>query len=400
MIHLFLFDVDGVLVETRAYLKALQDTVSYFSRQMAVGDHPPTEAEVGGFEASGLTSEWDSGPACVGALLLERLRREPALPLPAHWSDALAALAASPLAIPRPDYGLLAQWVGHRLSGHTSPAQAARAVLWDEFQTIRGLDEPSRAAVAALLETLLGRTHDFYHAPVTRYFQHLAIGSQAVAETYGVAPDFETVAYLQRFDRPLLRPEIRSRLAEVTEDRSVRIALYTARPSRPPDGVNGRLTGYSPEAEMAQSLVGLEPWPVIGRGKVRWLAHQTGEDVEGLTKPSPVQALAAIGAAWSGQEVAALDAALALHQGCLRPPLDELGPATVHVFEDSNSGLGAVARAVEALQAAGISIAWQPYGIAPNKSSKAAALGAEGVAVYPSVNEAVLAVLSGLQREI
>jgi hypothetical protein len=394
VIHLFLFDVDGVLVETLAYLKALQDTVSHFSRQMGVGDHSPTEEEVEGFEANGLTSEWDSGPACVAALLLERLRREPSLPLPARWPDALAALAASPLAMPRPDYGLLARRVGQRLSEGGSPARAARAVLWDECQAIGGL-ESSRAAVAALLEALLGRTHDFFHAPVTRHFQHLAIGSQAVAETYGVAPDFESAAYLQRFDHPLLRPEVRDRLGEAARDGTVRVALYTARPSRPPDGVDGPLTGYSPEAEMAQSLVSLEPWPVIGRGKVRWLARQVGEDLEGLTKPSPVQALAAIGAAWSGQEVAALEAALALHrQGRLRPPLADLGPATVHVFEDSNGGLQAVARAVEALGAAGVPIVWQPYGIAPAKSAKAAALGAGDVAVYPSVNEAILAALA------
>ena len=394
MIHLFLFDVDGVLVETRGYLRALQDTVAHFSRQMGVGDHPPTEEQVRGFEAHGLTSEWDSGPACVAALLRERLRREPSLPLPAHWPDALAALAASPFPLPRPDYGLLARRVGERLPEWTSPAQAARAVLWDEIRAIGGLGR-SRVAAAALLETLLGRTHDFFHAPVTRHFQHLAIGSRAVAETYGVDPDFESTAYLQRFDQPLLRPEVRDRLKEATEDGPIRVALYTARPSQPPVNVDGPLTGYSPEAEMARSLVGLEPWPVIGRGKVRWLAWQVGEDVEQLVKPSPVQALAAIGAAWSGQEVAALEAALALHrEGRLRLPLADLDSTTVHVFEDSNSGLEAVARAVEALQAVGIPVAWQPYGIAPAHGSKAAALSARGIAVYPSVNEAILAVLS------
>ncbi len=464
MIHLFLFDVDGVLVEARGYLKALQDTVAHFSCRMGVGDHPPTEEEVRGFEANGLTSEWDSAPACVAVLLLERLRREPSFPLPADWPDALAALAASPCPLPRPDYGLLARRVGERLpewtgpaqvrrpfalvqadpvpgrrpgpvgaSGrlglprrygpqggedtltgdgarlcaspatprrdgetHAGPAQAARAVLWDEAQTIRGLGH-SQAAVAALLDTLLGRSNDFYRAPVTRHFQHLAIGSRAIAETYGVAPDFNSEAYLQRFDRPLLRPEVRDGLKEMTEGGPIRVALYTARPSLPPLHTDEPLTGYSPEAEMARSLVGLEAWPVIGRGKVRWLARQAGEDLERLVKPSPVQALAAIGAAWSGQEIAALQAALALlREGSLRPPLAGMGPATVHVFEDSHSGLEAVARAVEPLQAAGIPVAWQPYGIAPAHGSKAAALSARGVPVYPSVNEAVLAVLSRL----
>lgn len=149
---------------------------------------------------------------------------------------------------------------------------------------------------------------------------------------------------------------------------------------------------------MARALVGLEPWPVVGRGKVRWLARRAGEDVEALVKPSPVQALAAIGTAWSGHEAAALEAALALHRtGTLRPPLDAVGPAVVHVFEDSHGGLHAVARAVEALQAAGAPVDWRPYGVAAPEGPKAVALRARGVPVDPAVNEAIVTALSEIR---
>lgn len=393
---LFLFDVDGVLVESLGYLRALQDTVAHFSRQMGVGDHPPTEEEVRDFEANGLTSEWDSAPACVGALLVERLRCGPSFPLPGHWPDALAALAACPYPLSRPNYGFLARRVGARLDGSASPAQAVRAVLWDEIQAARSLGAFG-ASLHALLETLLDQTHDFYHAPVTRHFQHLAIGSQAIAETYGVAPDFDSPAYLHRFDRPLLHPEVRDSLKEAIAGGLIRAALYTTRPSRPPANYGERLPGYSPEAEMARSLVGLEPCPIIGRGRMRWLARQVGEGVEALVKPSPVQALAAIGAARSGEEAAALEAAWELHcNGRLRLPLAGLDSVTVHVFEDSSGGLEAAARAVTALQAESVPIAFQPYGIAPARSSKAAALSAWDIPVYPTVNEAALAALSRL----
>jgi len=396
VIHLFLFDVDGVLVDAQAYLKALQDTVAHFSRRMGVGDHPPTEEEARAFEAHGLTSEWDSGPTCVAALLLERLRRGPSIPLPPHWPDALSILAAHPYPLPRPDYAGLARRVGECLRGRASSAQVARAVLWEEAQVIPGL-EPVRSAVAALLDALLGYTRDFFRAPLTRHFQHLVIGSRGVAQTYGVVPDFDSPAYLRRYDRPLLTPATRARLAEAAASKQVRVALYTARPSLPPAEADGPTLGYSPEAEMARSLVGLEAWPLIGLGRLRWLARQAGEEVERLIKPSPVQALAAIGAAWSGQEAAALEAALALHHdGELRPPLADLGPVTLHVFEDTTGGLEAVERGIEELLAAGAAIAWRPYGIALADGPKATALAARGVPTYPSVNEAILAAMGSI----
>jgi hypothetical protein len=412
MIHLFLFDIDGVLVDARAYQKALRDTVSHFSRLMGLGDHPPTGAQVRAFEANGLNSEWDSGAACVAALLLERLRREPAFALAPRWPDTLSALATHPCPLPPPDYAALAKKIGARLGG-LSPAQAAHAVLWDEAQAIPGLD---CSRLAPLLEALLGQVHDFYHAPVTRHFQHLVLGSQAINQTYGVSPDLQSPAYLRRYDRPLLTPATRALLFEKIASGQVRAALYTTRPSLPPtDAENEPVTGYAPEAEMAQELVGLETWPLVGRGRLRWLARRAGEELGSLElgsllKPFPVQALAAIGAAWSGQEKAALTAALALHrQGKLIPPLADLEPVTVHVFEDSPGGLQAVELGVEALRAAGLTISWQPYGIARAGSPKAATLAARGAPVYPSINEAVLdaetrisvdRILLGLDRQI
>ncbi|MDY6877656.1 MAG: hypothetical protein SWK90_15850 [Chloroflexota bacterium] len=393
MIHLFLFDVDGVLTDAHGYLKALQNTVAHFSRRMGVGNLPPTEEEARAFEAYGLTSEWDSGPTCVAALLLERLRQDSCPPLPPHWPAALSLLATHPHPLPHPDYTALAQRVGQHLDGQTSPAQAAYVTLWDQVEAIPSL-EAHRPTLSVLLDTLLGHTNDFFRAPITRHFQHLVIGSQGVTETYGIAPDFASPAYLHHYDQPLLTPNTYARLHEASIGKQTRIAIYTARPSLPPVEVNESTNGYSPEAEMARSLVGLEAWPLIGLGRIRWLAHQAGERVERLIKPCSVQALAAIGAAWSGQETAALDAALALHRdGELRPPLTGMEPVTLHVFEDTTGGLEAARRGVEELRTAGLAIEWQPYGITPADGPKAAAMAARGVPTYPSVNEATLAAL-------
>lgn len=396
MKHLFLFDVDGVLVDAQGYLRALQDTIGHFSRAMGLGDQSPSEREVRVFEANGLTSEWDSAPMCVMALLIARLRQTPLVQLPASWPDAFSTLAARPTpggSFPRSDYAGLANQVGLRIQAGLSPARAVCAVLEGEMETDPRLT-PARSTLAALSEALLGHTHDFYRAPMTRYFQHLVLGSQAIAKTYAVPPDFDSPPYLSLYDRPLLEPTARTQLHAHMADGQVRGVIYTLRPSLPPADANTQTTGYSPEAEMARALVGLESLPLIGQGRLRWLALQTGEPLNELVKPSPVQALAAIGAAWSGQEGAALGAALRLHRTeTLKPPLAGLEPVTVHVFEDSPGGLRAVERGVEALRAAGALVSWQPYGVVSPGSPKAAALTEQGMPVYPSVNEAVMAAL-------
>ena len=389
--HLLLLDVDGVLVAPRAYMKALQDTVSHIARQMGLGEYPPTEEDRQAFEANGLSSEWDMGAAVVGVLLLERLRQDPSLHLPGEWGSAVQFLAAHPCPLARPHYVALAEKIGTHVSQGLPPAQATREALWEEALAIPDLSR-SLSALSGLLDTLFSDTRSFYRSPVTRVFQHMAIGSAAVARTYGVAPDVESPAYLKLFDQPLLAPDVRQKLEQSGE--AVRLALYTLRPSLPPVEAGDQGLGYAPEAEMARGIVGLEKWPLIGLGHMQWLAQRNGTSLGSLVKPAPVQALAAIAAAWSGQEMAALQAALSLHrEGRLEPPLTTLQQAVVHVFEDTCEGIASVQRAVELLQTVGIETSWQAYGIAPASSSKAAALVGCGARIYPSVNEAITTML-------
>lgn len=390
MRHLFLFDVDGVLVEARGYLRALQDTVAHFARRMGVGDPRLTEDEVRAGEAHGLTSEWDSAPAYILTLLIERLRREPSLTIPARWEDALTVLAARPLPLPHPDYPALVARVGARRADFGETGPAVRAVLWDDAQS---LSAAQQEAVGAILDELLGDTHNFDRAPITRHFQHLVIGSEGVAKTYGVAPSFEARPYLLAHDVAELSSESAARLRDAAESGRIAAAIYTARPSLPPRGITASANGYSPEAELAQDLVELAGWPLIGLGQLQWLAARCGGLVAQMVKPSPVQALAALGAA-VGPETAALEAAWDFHTtGNLRGPLADLNATTVHIFEDTVGGMRGVRSAVELLQAAGVDIRWRPYGITPATGAKAEAMAAQGIPTYRSVNDAVAAAL-------
>jgi hypothetical protein len=191
-------------------------------------------------------------------------------------------------------------------------------------------------------------------------------------------------------------------------DAHIGAAIYTARPSLPPADADISALGYSPEAELARSALGLEALPLIGLGRMHWLAQEMDTETARLVKPSPVQALAAIGAAWSGHEARALKAAFALYRaGNLKPPLAHLVsedvPIRVSVFEDTVTGLRAVQQAVEILREAGLASAlYQPYGIAPQGSAKAKAMEALqnlsglSIPVYDSVNTAIDAALASV----
>jgi hypothetical protein len=394
--HLFLFDIDGVLVNPQGYLKALQDTVAYFTRLIGVGELPPTEQEVRALEAQAITSEWDSAAICISYDLLQRLRCDAPPSLPADWAAAFSALAAAPCQLRRPDYAALAERIGARITPGTGIAEAARAVLWQEALGSEEL-APLLPPLAQLLGQLLGHTYDFYRSPVTRRFQHLVVGAQRVQEVYGIDPEVEAASYLEMFDTPLLSKELRLRLHEAAASGLIRAALYTARPSLPPPEAGLSSTGHPPEAEMARSLVELEGYPILGLGSLNWLAAQTGEIVEHLVKPSPVQALAAIGLAACGEQKPALRAAHTLHtKATLEEPLAALRSPTIHVFEDAPSGLAASRRAVDALTQAGLNAELRAYGISPGEGPKHRALQEQGIPAYPSINDALATALNGV----
>ena len=56
---IILFDVDGVLVENRAYRAGIQRTTEYFAQRLGLAAAPPSDADIDVFEAESITVEWD-----------------------------------------------------------------------------------------------------------------------------------------------------------------------------------------------------------------------------------------------------------------------------------------------------------------------------------------------------
>ncbi len=348
----FLIDVDSVLVRPLGYRESLRATMNHFGLRMSQleGAISPTYAEIDAFEAHGFTSEWHSIPLCLAACL------EAAGVWRETFDATVAHIAREGVRLPRLDYTALVREIARPGSGKLPAHQALEAFL--------ARTPPEAAPVLhELLEDITS-----IDAPATRVFQHYVIGSDAFRETYSEAPDFEGDSYLATRDESMMTDKARRQLI----DSDVPYAIYTARPSHPPPGVP--VLGYSPEAEMALRLVSLEGVPLVGLGHTVWLAAQVGAHPDALVKPSPVQAYIAIGAAWTGDIQAGLDAARALFEH--GEPGDALASmrgerVRVTVFEDTPTGMQAVIDAGERLRAAGLDVQVRGVGIAPDDEAPA-----------------------------
>lgn len=368
---LVLLDVDGVLVHPVGYKDALRATIDIIAAQMGLAIPPITDDEIAVFEACGITNEWDSGAMCASALLLSALAMRPDLHR-ATLTDTFAAIRAAGLTLPRPDFTIEARALAASHADGHHPAQAHLARLATRTD----------AATLPLLQALLGNVYDVLRAPITHLFQTHTLGSARFLETYGAQAPVETESFLTTRDRALLAPDSRDRLIAWAQQPAHGATVFTARPSlRPADlasdtAPGNSITGFAPEAELAMELLELNGHiPLIGQGRVGWLAWQNGREAADYVKPSPVQALAAIGAAASGHEMESLVAAAALvERDTLTGPLAELRDQAVRVivFEDSTGGIRATRGAVEHLQRAGVNASFAAVGISPNADKRAA----------------------------
>jgi len=402
---IILFDVDGVLVENRAYWAGIQRTTEYFSRRLGLVARVPSEADIEVFEAESITVEWDSCAVVAAALLLERLGAEArsargrarlaALATSAAPRDLWAFLAALPARAALKsslDFAALARRVGAaaRATGWL-PACAALAFFLED---LKAQDQIPPALAQPLLEHLLGQVYAIDDSPAMQVFQNYVLGHAQYAEHYGLAPHVEGGALLQELDQPSLRRELAAAVLEGRAQGRFYPVVFTARPSRTPAEAGGFERGYTPESEMGAELVGLGSLPVMGFGKLAWWASQVGRDGSQLVKPSPVHAMAAIGAARSGLEVEAIKAALAAVRGDqIRYPLSACAGEDVHVFEDSPSSLRGVSQAVEHLNRLGLRLTLTRHGVAPAGSPKRATLAEAADCVHEDINDGLLQIL-------
>jgi hypothetical protein len=385
----FLFDVDGVLVEPHGYRLSTKATIDFFAGRMGLSGMYPGEDTIALLESISMTSEWDMVPICLAAILDAIQAQAPDLFLPADLFAACDAIRACPALVrpPRVDYPRLVGILGPEY--RPGMVYSGLALQLNRSAPAAGKQRPfPHLGDSPLLETLLADSRAL-ETPTTRIFQHFSLGSQVFAQSYHLQPEFESISYLQTYDRPILNADLRDELLRRWKAGSLDLAIYTLRACRPRQG-NGRIhLAYGQEAELVVESVGLAGLPLIGYGEVAAAADRLGVLPDSLCKPSPVHALGAILAALTRQEQASLLAAESLirsGEAADFPVLPE--ELEIHVFEDSPGSVRSVCHAGELLARLGGRVRVHPWGIATNPA-KVAALQDAGATIFPDVNQAL-----------
>jgi hypothetical protein len=394
--NILLFDVDGVLIEDGGYYAALIKALDYFNLLFGASPIVFSAPDRDRFQSRGYVNEWDLCPLCAGTLIVETLARHPDLALrPAPFEDFLRQFRT----VRVPQLKDVAQPYLEQIDqARGKPVERARDVLLNALAQLP-LRDDTRTATENLLREMFSQTHDVDRATVTQIFQEFVIGSELYAESYHLPPRFNEPSVLITEDRSLISAESKQKLAEWTQADRAQVCVYTARPSLPPADDPDHIphTGYSPEAELGMQLLAMD-YPLIATGRVQWLAAKVNVPFESVTKPAPIQALAAIGAAITHEEANSLVAAHALmSRGELIGPLAHLKHQTAHVWivEDGILGMQATDGAIDLLKRSGLDVHSHAIGIAVG-GPKAEALAPLSEIVLANVNEAIAYVESSL----
>lgn len=391
--NILLFDIDGVLVEDRGYRAGVVATVNHYSRLMEQGDRAPDPETIEVFHAHGYTNEWDICPMAIGVLITSALQVAPELDLTSAPLDEFVKQFRS-IDLGPIDYR---EWIVATEDRSGRPSERALAALVDRLTDLP-MSDSTRASLAFVLSKLLTDPYDFFNAPVTQTFQEYVLGSSLFEEVYRVPSRLEAPSLIYDEDRAFLNAAARQTLLDMMSNADAHVCIYSARPSLPPSDVVDWLVsggkapvGFSPEAELAMQLVELSELPLIAMGRMQWLAQRVGSKVEYLTKPAPVQALAALFTALTRRESESLESAYRLvSEGESVKILASLTdqPIDVWVVEDAALGIHSALGAIDLLRKSDVDARLRALGVSRG-GPKADVLRELCETIVPTVNEAI-----------
>jgi hypothetical protein len=373
---ILLFDMDGVLLESRGYHLALQETIRRIAAALGFRDGTIPVDAIAAFEAGGITSEWDEAAVATAALLKAAWSEEPDLELPTSLANSPSYSKQSRAL---PDFESVAKTLATPELIELHPLERAARLFLNT-----GRHNPNQERI--LKDLILGArlaedslTH--------RTFQELVLGSAEFESTYGLAAELHCDSYLLKYDRSNLSTDESAALRNWMNSPGQTAAVITSRPSSPPEGVFS-----TPEAELGTKLVGLDGIPILGWGGMCWLGLQRLTNPQSFLKPSPVHALAAIRRATGESQENALTAAADLVDKKNNADWFQFNKAEVYIFEDTPGGVKSLLCAQAVLSEVGISIQACTCGITTHLV-KSQALVDNGARVFPSLGQALQTVL-------
>lgn len=347
---ILLFDMDGVLIESHGYHRALQQTIAWMGDALGYRQVQLSDDDIALIESFGISSEWESAAICSALLLADARSHDHDIDLPER------------LPAPRAAHGRQAPPL-RRFFEQLGPLSDSRSALAEIENSLPSLD--GYASDADLMREFLqsARSPD---SVTHRTIQALVLGPDAYRETYGTAPDLEAESYLATHDRATLDPARQAELRAWLAEDGHAAAVFTNRPSAPPaDHLD------PPEAQIGAELVGLAQLPIVGSGDLGWLALREDQPLYHFLKPSPVHALAALQRALgAGQEQALLQALRRARQQDDAEAWQPLAGSQVWAFEDSAKGLDSVQAAAENLAELGLPLELNLIGVSPHPDKR------------------------------
>ena len=358
MTKIILLDIDGVLVQPRGYRAALRATVQRF-----VGNSHVDEDLLTYLEKRGISSEWDMAPLIIAA----------------YWDDVLSRSSIDNLS---EDIIIASKQIQEQ------KIDPLNKLTFPEFDLVVG-QYPAETAFRAgyfahvpelLKKNLLMDSRNVHKSVTMRTFQHFTLGSKKFEETYQLSAEFETESFLLTEDKANISKENIARLIQPNHF----LSAFTARPSGVPRESIESSIGYAPEAELALELVGLTGIPLMAFGKLEYIAAQHRLDPAALVKPSPFQALAGMLAAWTGNELEALNAAYEWHNtGKLNEKFSHLPKSfELVVVEDTMGGIRSVHKTAEIVVQHGYNVHSRLIGLTSGIATKVEAFTNAGVGYY------------------
>jgi hypothetical protein len=388
----FLFDIDGVLVEPLAYRGGITATLSQLCSMAgisSVADLLPTGSDIAYMEACGLHDIWDITNIAFSLILtaVHELPSTSTIVLTGKSpKDRLLSIGQSKPNVLKPDYrGFAKQLEGSH--GNIHMPLVALDILNSRISK-NGSDQDWKELLAAFL----AGTRSPRESYGTRLFQNIILGSDQFAKTYGLESEIDGNSLLEKEDRVVISRESVKTLLLLNQKSDFRAGVYTARPSLPPIDKEATV-GFSPEAEVAARMSGLDSLPLVAMGMMDWLAREHNDRPEELVKPNATQALAALLAAVGRRSDSnTLNLAYQFEREERKgTKFSSLSGRRIraYVFEDTISGVKPALKMASDLQTNGYDVSLKALGIATDKY-KLAALSEVCVKQFPNVNEAIL----------
>jgi hypothetical protein len=368
---IILFDMDGVLIHADGYHQALQSSVRLIGRNIGIKEPVLSKEQISHFEAAGVTHEWETLAICTAILLLQVWQFDGNIRLPRDINSTPENFLIS---------GEDRFWdflYEIDLQGK-EPTSYAASIL---NQQNSSLTKEQRK----YLELVLGSGIDINQSPTLRVFQEYVLGSDQYSQIYGFPSFLDTKSYLELYDRKVLTEENRTRLIGWLESDDCHAAIFTNRPSHPPEGFFS-----TPEAELGASAINLQDLPIVGAGSLSWLANLSSKPLDTYYKPSPVHVLSALQVAVGVPLPRALRIAADLYHGNYKKdfwlPFEG---SKIIVFEDLVPGMKSAQDAREMLKAINVEVELLCVGLTEHKT-KAKSLSQYTNCLIEDINEGIL----------